>query len=188
MLYTEIINNLYLGSYSDVINNTYKEENIKLIINVAKECKKIEQNINYSYYNYEDSPSSLISDKFDEIADLIHSYLIQNKKVFIHCMAGKSRSASFVIIYLVKYLNYSLNYAYDYVNNLRDIYPNLGFVEQMIEYEYKTTNNKTLCYDKMVIENISYTFPSLSKDKIKTLYKETNKNIDDTINKIFSII
>jgi len=40
----------------------------------------------------------------------------------------------------------------------------------------------------MVIENISYTFPSISTDKIKTLYKETNKNIDDTINKIFSII
>lgn len=102
-------------------------------------------------------------------------------------MAGKSRSASFVIIYLVKYLNYSLNYAYEYVNNLRDIYPNLGFVQQMIEYELKTTNKSTLDYEQIVIDNISYTFPSVSKNIIKDIYKISNKNIDITINKIFSI-
>lgn len=102
-------------------------------------------------------------------------------------MAGKSRSASFIIIYLVKYLNYSLNYAYEYVNNLRDIYPNLGFVQQMIEYELKTTNKSTLDYEQIVIDNISYTFPSVSKNIIKDIYKISNKNIDITINKIFSI-
>ena len=31
MIYTKIIDNLYLGSYSDVINNTYEDENIELI-------------------------------------------------------------------------------------------------------------------------------------------------------------
>lgn len=187
MIYTKIIDNLYLGSYSDVINNTYEDENIELIINVAKECKKIEQNITYYYFPYEDSPTNLISNSFDEISDLIHSYLIQKKNVFIHCMAGKSRSASFIIIYLVKYLNYSLNYAYEYVNNLKDIYPNLGFVQQMIEYELKTTNKSTLDYEQIVIDNISYTFPSVSKNIIKDIYKISNKNIDITINKIFSI-
>ena len=102
-------------------------------------------------------------------------------------MAGKSRSASFIIIYLVKYLNYSLNYAYEYVNNLKDIYPNLGFVQQMIEYELKTTNKSTLDYEQIVIDNISYTFTSVSKNIIKDIYKISNKNIDITINKIFSI-
>ena len=62
-----------------------------------------------------------------------------------------------------------------------------SIVQQMIEYELKTTNKSTLDYEQIVIDNISYTFPSVSKNIIKDIYKISNKNIDITINKIFSI-
>lgn len=189
MSYTKIISGLYLGSYNDVINNSFNKENIDIIINVAKECKKIIQNpnIDYFYYSYEDSLTNSISDSFDEISDLIHKYLTQNKNVFIHCMAGKSRSASFVIIYLMKYLKYTLEDAYQYVNNLRDIYPNLGFIEQMMEYELKTTYKSTLNYDQVVIDNIHSSVPTIPKDKIKEIYIKSNKDINLTVSEIFSI-
>ena len=38
MSYTKIISGSYLCSYIDVINNSFEKENIKVIINVAKEC------------------------------------------------------------------------------------------------------------------------------------------------------
>lgn len=187
MSYTKIIINLFIGSYRDILNYTFEKENIDVIINVAKECKNFENSkIIHHHYFYEDSPSDLISNSFDEICDQIHMYRTSGKNVFIHCFAGKSRSASFVVIYLVKYLNYSLQEAYEYVNNLRNIYPNLGFVNQMIEYELKTTNKSTLDYDKIVIDNIFETIGFASKENIKKTYELTNKNIKTTIDILFA--
>lgn len=185
MSYTKIIDNLYLGSYRDVLNKTYEKENIDVIINVAEECKKKDMTAEYFYFPCQDIPTNLISTLFDEISDLIHSYRMQNKKVFIHCVAGKSRSVSFVIIYLMKYLNYSLNTAYEYVDNLREIYPNLGFVNQMMQYELNTTNQSTLDYDKVVIQNIFDTTGFISKEEVKEIYEQSNKDIDITLKTIF---
>ncbi len=184
-IYTKIVDNLFLGSYNDIIKGYYEKENIDIIINVAKECHKIDFSIEYYKYSYLDSPEENISESFDEVADLIDSYVSQDKKVFIHCYAGKSRSATFVIIYLMKHLGFDLNSAYTHVMNLRDIYPNIGFINQMVQYEKETTGKTTLDYDSVVIEYMYGVTGFYSKEEIKLMYEKFNKDIDLTMNEIF---
>lgn len=185
MYYTKIVDKLYLGSYNDIIKEYYKEINANVIINVAKECKRLDNKLEYYYYGYYDSPSNNLYESFDEVADLIHRSIKSNKTVFIHCYAGKSRSATFVIVYLMKHCGFNLKSAYEHVNNLREIYPNLGFIDQMVQYELEKTNKSTLDYDKVVIEYIHSVTGFLSKEEISNIYYENNKNIDVIVNKIF---
>lgn len=186
MEYVKIVDNLYLGSYNDIIKEYYKNANIDVVINVAKECKNLDNTVIYHHYQYCDSESEKIFDSFDIIADLIHSYRLQNKNVFIHCYAGISRSATFVIVYLIKHMNYSLNYAYNYVYNLRWIAPNLGFIHQMMKFEAETTGTISLDYDSIAITHIYNNTGFVSKDKIKEIYYKLNKNVDLTMEEVFS--
>jgi protein-tyrosine phosphatase len=49
---------------------------------------------------------------------------------------GKSRSATIVIAYLMKFKNMKFEEAYKYVKGQRSmVFPNLGFMRQLREYE-----------------------------------------------------
>jgi len=81
-----------------------------------------------------------INDKVDE--DILPifipciNYLDSNKKTYVHCSMGKSRSSSVVIAYVM--LKKKLNYddAFKFVKSKREcILPNSGFVQQLKEFE-----------------------------------------------------
>ena len=56
--------------------------------------------------------------------------------VLVHCMYGISRSVAFVIAYLIKYKNYSVDEALKFLMKKRNkINPNKGFLEQLYAYE-----------------------------------------------------
>jgi protein-tyrosine phosphatase len=56
--------------------------------------------------------------------------------VLVHCMAGKSRSPSVVIMYLMQHHGYTLQTAFDYVTSKRNgISPNIGFFLQLLQHE-----------------------------------------------------
>jgi atypical dual specificity phosphatase len=58
--------------------------------------------------------------------------LSNNINVLVHCFAGKSRSASVIIGYLMKYHNMRFEEAYTYVKHIRpSIDPNIGFYCQL---------------------------------------------------------
>ncbi|KAM7538225.1 hypothetical protein Aperf_G00000067846 [Anoplocephala perfoliata] len=52
-------------------------------------------------------------------------------RVFIHCNAGISRAPSVLIGCLIKLYNLPFDFAYDLVNNSRNIFPNLNFKMQL---------------------------------------------------------
>ena len=116
-----IINNIFLGSYDDVIA---KEEltkyNIKMIINMAKECKPvIFNNIKTHKYNvYDDNDITL--EMLNEIYDKIQFYDELNENVFVHCAHGKSRSVCVILFYLIK-KGYTLSEALEYTLKRRSI-------------------------------------------------------------------
>lgn len=59
-----------------------------------------------------------------------------HSKCLVHCKMGVSRSASTVIAYAMKEYGWSLEKAYNFVKQKRNITrPNAGFMRQLAEYE-----------------------------------------------------
>ena len=45
----------------------------------------------------------------DKESDLIYKHLQNNQSILVHCYAGKQRSASIIVAFLMKYARMSLN-------------------------------------------------------------------------------
>ena len=72
----------------------------------------------------------------EEIVDYMEKARKNKCNILVHCYMGKSRSASAIIAYLIKYKKYSFESAVKFLKNLRNIInPNFGFVSQLKEYE-----------------------------------------------------
>lgn len=64
------------------------------------------------------------------------SHRKNNSKCLVHCKMGVSRSASTVIAYAMKEYGWSLEKAYNFVKQKRNIaQPNAAFMRQLAEYE-----------------------------------------------------
>jgi protein-tyrosine phosphatase len=67
---------------------------------------------------------------------LINSILTPIKgKVLVHCYQGISRSATFVLAYMIKFKKMRLEDAMRMLFDKRLIWPNNGFLEKLIRYE-----------------------------------------------------
>jgi protein-tyrosine phosphatase len=56
--------------------------------------------------------------------------------IYVHCKAGRSRSVTAVLAYLIKSRQWTLRQAYDYVMERRSgICPNIGFVTELMRVE-----------------------------------------------------
>jgi len=121
---TLIVDNIYLGSaYNAASYNTLESYNITVIFNITKEITNYyPNNFIYEKYDISDNNSDSIYDYLDEIYTRI-LYHQENTpgNIFIHCYAGKSRSASIVIYYLIKKYNYTFDNAIDLLLEKRDI-------------------------------------------------------------------
>eukprot|EP00906_Rhabdomonas_costata_P019326 RCo028234 len=74
--------------------------------------------------------------KFEGPLAFIQEALDQGGVVFVHCMQGKSRSASLVIAYVMRAYGMSLDDALAKVQELRScVQPNSGFMKQLREFE-----------------------------------------------------
>lgn len=83
-----------------------------------------------------DVHTAKISKHFDESADYIAEVLDkQDGKILVHCFMGMSRSASLIIAYLIKYRKLTLEQSIRLLSKHRFIWPNDGFIEQLIEWE-----------------------------------------------------
>ena len=149
IIYTNKIK-LYLGDVCDANDEiNLQKHNINTIICVAEDAKIRLNNskIAIHKYNLQDSHECNISLYFDEISDLIHKQDV----VLVNCVAGISRSASFVIAYLMKYYEMNLEDAFLYVRKRRNrICPNKKFMTYLYDYEFKLYGENSLTYDECV--------------------------------------
>lgn len=54
----------------------------------------------------------------------------ENRNILIHCFAGISRSASGLIVYMIKEIGYTYQKALEICQRLRkEVYPNKGFIK-----------------------------------------------------------
>jgi len=85
-----------------------------------------------------DKPDEDITRYFDETAEYIHEILSKGERVLVHCFAGKSRSTTIMISYLIKYHKMTVDQALKTIREKRSVaQPNMGFLKQLRLYEKK---------------------------------------------------
>ena len=126
---------LYLGSEADALHLEYLWElNIKKIINMAVQSKNYyPKNFEYEHVPISDSPD--VSFPFPRCVASIACAIREKKPVLVHCLEGRSRSATAVLAYLIS-TGLTLQKALGLVRGKRNIIaPNPGFLEQLQAFE-----------------------------------------------------
>ncbi len=134
---TQIKDYLYLGSLDDSNNKEFLlNNNITTIINVTYNHENTKYD-NIKYYKIETLDNE--NQPILYVINKVNNFINENKKdgnILVHCYVGKSRSATCVIAYLMKEYEMSLEKAFIYTKEKRDIInPNHGFMMQLIKYE-----------------------------------------------------
>ena len=128
----EIIKNkLYLGNYDFALNyDLLKQNNVSCILVCGSELEcKFENEFKYLKIDLNDYTEDSIIPYIDKCIQFINEN--KNKRIFIHCNAGISRSPSIIIAYLIKSLNYSFKDAFNLVKSKRNIKPNEKFLQEL---------------------------------------------------------
>ena len=183
--YSEIIpNQLYLGNKSIVEDHDLlKKCEINSIVNLTENTYNYPDFVTVYHCKIEDTLDQGI--KWIECAAIfIDSQLAANKKVFVHCVMGISRSPTLIIYYLMTRKintlnlrdhlssNMNLKQAFEYVLSKRKlICPNIGFMKCLIDFEKSNNENKeSLTEKEYVISQTHVMFPSLGKTNIEDMY------------------
>uniref|UniRef100_A0A3B3YY31 Dual specificity protein phosphatase n=1 Tax=Poecilia mexicana TaxID=48701 RepID=A0A3B3YY31_9TELE len=89
-------------------------------------------NIQYLGVEADDKPTFNISQYFLLATEFIHEALSQpQNKVLVHCVMGRSRSATLVLAYLMMKHSLTVVEAIEHVQQKRCILPNHGFLKQL---------------------------------------------------------
>lgn len=137
----EILPRLYLG---DIHIATNKDEIKRLGITdmITVEIKSLSQGDlaptikRYLHLHVMDHPKHDIISHFSKSYEFIETALrTSSNKVYVHCVAGISRSATLVIAYIMRTRSMNYQEALDLVRNQRKVVdPNEGFVRQLWLY------------------------------------------------------
>ena len=134
---------LWLGSFDPGNVNALKEKGITKILSLmdgnSSNFSYKEQGFNQKIINIMDYDTENIIQYFGECINFIEG----KDKVLVHCIFGKSRSASIVVAYLMWKEKRSLDDALNFVNQKRPIaVPNTGFQKQLKIFEELLKDNK----------------------------------------------
>ncbi|XP_003217389.1 dual specificity protein phosphatase 1 [Anolis carolinensis] len=134
----EILPFLYLGSaYHASRKDMLDALGITALINVSANCPNhFEGHYQYKSIPVEDSHKADISCWFNEAIDFIDSVKNDGGRVFVHCQAGISRSATICLAYLMRTNRVKLDEAFEFVKQRRSIIsPNFSFMGQLLQFE-----------------------------------------------------
>ena len=117
-----VLPQLYLGS---VQNSSSWEQistlNIKKILNCAKEAPNlfVKKGVQYMHLPLEDSNNEDIKRYFEEATSFINSALKEGDAILVHCLAGRSRSATICAAYLMMERKMSKEEAVEFIRKCR---------------------------------------------------------------------
>jgi protein-tyrosine phosphatase len=129
---------LWLGSRHNAANlSELRNLGITHIVNVTTQVEKFyPECFTYTQIHILDIPAAKLHPHLPRACDFIDEALLKNKKVFVHCQEGVSRSASVVIAWLMRTNRMTFKEALDSVKGKRRIVnPNVGFREQLKIWE-----------------------------------------------------
>ncbi|CAO3567085.1 unnamed protein product [Mortierella alpina] len=140
-------NFLFLGP--EIVNEAQVAElerlGVKRILNMATECEDLlvangePKSCKFEYHKIGvyDHIDADVSAGLLQAVDIIAAS--PNAPIYVHCKAGKSRSVTATIAYLITQLHWPLNRAYQHVLTQRPcMCPNIGFVTELMRMEERT--------------------------------------------------
>jgi len=147
---SEIISGLYLSSCRVAKNKRMLQHNgITHIINCAgnRYPNLFLDTFEYLTLNLLDKNDEEIASLFFYVLEYIDNVVKKNGKVLIHCHQGVSRSATFVIAYLMWQRDLAYDDASNIVRSKRGVCrPNVGFMSSLMEWRKRWKDNKTKLY------------------------------------------
>ena len=135
---SEIFPHLYLGSIGGSMSKkNLASAGISHILVVADNIKpRFPEYFTYKCVNFLDTPDSDLASILPECFEFIDQAQQAGGKVLVHCFAGKSRSPSVCIAYVMRTNMIRLLDAFQYVRERRKAtMPNTGFMHQLKRYE-----------------------------------------------------
>ncbi|KAI3469517.1 hypothetical protein Pfo_026180 [Paulownia fortunei] len=134
----QIEEGLYLGSLGAANNRSaLKSLNVTHILTIANTLAPAHpHDFIYKIIQVPDREDVTISQYFDECFAFIEEARATGGGVLVHCFAGRSRSVTVVVAYLMFKNGMSLSEALEYVKTKRPVAsPNSGFLLRLQEYE-----------------------------------------------------
>ncbi|XP_071955624.1 dual specificity protein phosphatase 14-like [Antedon mediterranea] len=114
-----------------------------------------------------DVPEANLRQYFDVVAEKIRSVKKDGGKTVVHCHAGRSRSVTLVLAYLMRCEHMTLHDAYKLVKLRRELVrPNIGFWIQLCHYEKKMYGKNSV---QMIPSPIG-TIPDVYSNETKNMW------------------
>ena len=156
----QITDKIWLGNASAARNiSLLKTKGITKVLSIMNNPPHIYKDsdgINLKYINIYDKPRENIIKYFGDCINFIEG----KENVLVHCIFGKSRSATIVIAYLMWKEKRSLNDALNFVNQKRSIaIPNMGFKKQLQIFE-DILNSKHFNLNEIDFKNVEWDYKS----------------------------
>jgi len=135
---------LYFGSQDvacdpDILNALHITDILSIGVTVPAH-----KDFTYKFIEAYDLPSFNMKSIFDECFFFIENIRLLDRRLFVHCNAGISRSPTIIIAYVMKHLKIGFEESFKFVKETRFIIkPNAGFISQLKDYEDYLKNN---CY------------------------------------------
>jgi PTH2 family peptidyl-tRNA hydrolase len=130
---------LYIGDISTVSNEKHLNTlGVTKVVTCCPDAVPAFDGIEYLAIKEDDQPHVDLKKYFDQVTAFIHHAIdTERRTVLVHCMAGKSRSATFLLAYFMKYHGLTYEQAYEHIHSRRHvgILPNSGFIEQLKRFE-----------------------------------------------------
>ena len=134
----QLMDHLFLGSIGAAMNKVgLKDLGITHVLTVAdKMAPMFPAEFTYMKIDLLDSIDANLLEILPGALDFIESVKESGGKVLVHCFAGKSRSSSVCLAYLMKTQHISLLDALRFVREKRPVVmPNTGFLNQLKQFE-----------------------------------------------------
>ncbi|KZT03331.1 uncharacterized protein LAESUDRAFT_660053 [Laetiporus sulphureus 93-53] len=160
---TILPNFLYLGP--ELTAEEHVEEllslGVKRILNIAFECdddhglhlrERFERYVRIPMRDTVEEDN--ITRGVRDVCELLDDARLHSAPTYVHCKAGKSRSVTAVMAYLIHANHWTLSKAYSFVLERRKgISPNIGFVSELMTFEEQELGGKSVGVIKAVPGN-----------------------------------
>ncbi|KAF8154109.1 hypothetical protein B0H34DRAFT_77308 [Crassisporium funariophilum] len=125
---------------------------VKRILNIAAECDDDHglglREVFDKYYKIpmrDTVEEENIAKGVREVCEILDDARLHSSATYVHCKAGKSRSVTAVMAYLIHANHWTLSRAYSFVLERRKgISPNIGFVSELMTFEEQELGGKSI--------------------------------------------